>query len=215
MVRRLNVPLAIDPDRPAAARYLLQQNPKIDVLVADDGLQHYRLARDLEICVVDGGRGMGNGALLPAGPLREDPSRLREVPLTVVNGGGWYGESVEKATMHLRMNQAHDFSGVTEPVLRYKGQVVHAVAGIGYPERFFAQLRWQGIEVIPHAFPDHHAFTARDLEFGDTRPVLMTEKDAVKCATFAQAHWRFVPVQAELHADNAAYVRKLVDNLKR
>ena len=215
MARRLNVPLVIDPDRSAAARYLLQQNPSVDVLVADDGLQHYRLARDLEICVVDGTRGIGNGALLPAGPLREDPERLREIPLTVVNGGRWYGASAEHATMHLRMNQAHDFSGGTEPMSQFKGKRVHAVAGIGAPDRFFAQLRWQGIEVIPHPFPDHHPFTARDFDFGDSLPVLMTEKDAVKCAGFAQAHWRFVPVQAEIHSDNAAYVRKLVDNLKR
>jgi tetraacyldisaccharide 4'-kinase len=215
MARRLKVPLVIDPDRSAAARFLLQQNPDVDVLVADDGLQHYRLARDLEICIVDGKRGLGNGALLPAGPLREEPSRLREVPLTVVNGGGWHGQSEMHATMQLRMNQAHDFFGGSEPMSRFKRQAVHAVAGIGHPERFFAQLRWQGIEVIPHAFPDHHKFTARDLNFGDSRPVLMTEKDAVKCSEFAQPHWRFVPVQAELHADNAAYVRKLVDNLKR
>lgn len=215
MVRRLNVPLTVDPDRSAAARYLLQRNPEVNVLVADDGLQHYRLARDLEICIVDGSRGVGNGALLPAGPLRELPTRLREVPLTVVNGGGWYGESPMHAVMQLRMNQAYDFSGATESMSRFKGKPVHAVAGIGHPERFFAQLRWQGIQVIPHPFPDHHAFTARDLDFGDSLPVLMTEKDAVKCAPFAQAHWRFVPVQAEIHPDNTAYVRKLVDNLKR
>lgn len=215
MARRLNVPVVVDPDRSAAAAYLLRQNPDVNVLVADDGLQHYRLARDLEICIVDGTRGLGNGALLPAGPLRELPSRLQEVPLTVVNGGRWCGESPKHAVMHLRMNQAHDFSGAEEPMSRFKGQVVHAVAGIGHPERFFAQLRWQGIKVIPHPFPDHHAFTVADFNFGDSLPVLMTEKDAVKCAPFAQPHWRFVPVEAEIHADNAAYVRKLVDKLKR
>lgn len=215
MARRLNVPLAVDPDRSAAAAYLLKQSPQVDILIADDGLQHYRLARDLEICVVDGTRGTGNGALIPAGPLRELPSRLKEVPLTVVNGGRWSGESPRHAVMHLRMNQAHDFSGSAVPISRFKGQTVHAVAGIGHPERFFGQLRWLGIQVIPHPFADHHAFTSADLDFADSLPVLMTEKDAVKCASFAQPHWRFVPVEAEIHPDNAAYVRKLVDNLKR
>ncbi len=215
MARRLKVPLVIDPDRSAAGKYLLAQNPGVDVLVADDGLQHYRLWRDLEICVVDGTRGLGNGALLPAGPLREPPSRLNEVQLTVVNGGTWHCEAEPKANMRLLMSQVHAFDGTTESLAAYKGKTVHAVAGIGFPERFFSQLRWQGIEVIPHAFPDHHAYAAADFNFGDGRPVLMTEKDAVKCAAFAQGHWRFVPVVAELHADNAALVRKLVDNLTR
>ena len=215
IARRLNVPLAIDPDRANAGRFLLAQNPSINVLVTDDGLQHYRLARDIEICVVDGARGLGNGALLPAGPLRETATRLNEVDLTVINGGTWHCEAPIQANMRLLMTEAHAFTGQVEPLAVFKGKTVHAVAGIGYPERFFSQLRWLGIEVIPHPFPDHHVFGANDLSFGDTHPVLMTEKDAVKCATFAQAHWKFVPVIADLHSDNAAYVRKLVDNLKR
>ncbi|MES2490588.1 MAG: tetraacyldisaccharide 4'-kinase [Pseudomonadota bacterium] len=215
MARRLNVPVVIDPDRRAAARFLLTQNPTVNVLVADDGLQHYRLARDLEICIVDGMRGLGNGALIPAGPLREAPARLREVQLAVVNGGGWRGDAPEHADMFLRMTEAHTFTGAREPMAAFKGRTVHAVAGIGNPERFFGQLRWQGINVIPHAFPDHHAFTASDFNFIDTHPVLMTEKDAVKCLAFAQPHWRFVPVVADLHADYTALVRKLVNSLKR
>lgn len=215
MARRLNVPLVIDPDRRSAARFLLAQNAKVNVLVADDGLQHYRLPRDLEICIIDGSRGLGNGALLPAGPLRETAARLAEVQLAVVNGGGWRGDAPEHADMFLHMTEANTFTGAREPIAMFKGQVVHAVAGIGYPERFFAQLRGQGIEVIPHAFPDHHAFSASDLDFGDARAVLMTEKDAVKCTAFAQPHWRFVPVVAELHADHVAIVRKLINSLQR
>ncbi len=215
MARRLNVPVVVDPDRSAAGRFLLAQNPGVNVLVTDDGLQHYRLARDLEICVVDGTRGLGNHALLPAGPLREPSSRLNEVQLTVINGGVWHSESPVQAYMRLLINEAQAFTGAREPLAAYKGQAVHAVAGIGHPERFFGQLRAQGIEVIPHAFPDHHAFSAKDLDFGDSRPVLMTEKDAVKCVAFAQPHWRFVPVVADLHADYAELVRKLVNSIKR
>lgn len=215
MARRLNVPLVIDPDRRAAGRFLLAQNPTVNVIVADDGLQHYRLARDLEICIVDGMRGLGNGALIPAGPLREAPARMREVQLAVINGGGWRGDAPEHADMFLRMGEAHSFKGAREPLSVYKGQVVHAVAGIGNPDRFFSQLRWLGIEVIPHAFPDHHVFSSKDFDFVDAHPVLMTEKDAVKCADFAQADWRFVPVVADLHADYTALVRKLVNSLKR
>lgn len=215
MARRLNVPLAIDPDRCAAARFLLAQNPNVDVLIADDGLQHYRLARDLEICIIDGTRGLGNGELLPAGPLREVPARLSEVQLAVVNGGGWRGKAPEHADMFLRMTDANTFAGARQPLTTLEGQTVHAVAGIGNPERFFGQLRRQGIKVIPHAFPDHHSFSANDLNFGDRYPVLMTEKDAVKCTTFAQPHWHFVPVVADLHADYTALVRKLVNSLKR
>ncbi|MGH8541748.1 MAG: tetraacyldisaccharide 4'-kinase, partial [Stenotrophobium sp.] len=180
MAQRLGVPLAVAPDRVAAAKFLLQRHA-IDILVADDGLQHYRLPRDLEICVVDGARGLGNGALLPAGPLREAPSRLREVGLVVVNGGGWRRAAIPHADMMLRMDMAVSFSGGKKPLQDFAGQRVHAVAGIGNPERFFAQLRGQGIEVVPLAFADHHAYAAGDLDFGDQLPVLMTEKDAVKC----------------------------------
>jgi tetraacyldisaccharide 4'-kinase len=215
MARHLGVPLAVDPDRTAAAHFLLAQHPRIDVLVADDGLQHYRLPRDLEICVVDGVRGLGNGALLPAGPLRELPGRLREVALAVVNGGAWRGEAPIHADMKLQLDAAFSFAGERRTLESFKGQSVHAVAGIGHPERFFSQLRALGLDVIMHAFPDHHAYRADDLDFHDALPMLMTEKDAVKCGGFARANYWFVPVSAELHADDAAHVRKLCDSLKR
>jgi tetraacyldisaccharide 4'-kinase len=214
MARRLRCPLVVAPDRLAAARFLLQRH-KVDVLVADDGLQHYRLPRDLEICVVDGQRGLGNGALLPAGPLRESSARLREVGLVVVNGGQWRGEAQTHADMRLRIVNAVSFNGEQRVLESFKGESVHAVAGIGHPERFFAQLRAFGLEVIAHPFPDHHRFSTADLDFADELPVLMTEKDAVKCAAFAQSrHW-FVPVTASLHADDTAHVRKLCERLRR
>jgi tetraacyldisaccharide 4'-kinase len=215
MQRRLLCPLYVGPDRVAAARALLAE-AQVDVIVADDGLQHYRLARDLELCVVDGARRFGNGALLPAGPLREPPARLREVDLAIVNGADWRPEGVAAIGMTLEPGAAQPLAGGAEKTLeRFAGQTVHAVAGIGHPPRFFELLRQHGITVIAHPFADHHRYTAADLAFGaDRLPVLMTEKDAVKCRPFAQPqHW-VVPVQARIGEADAARVRKLVDSLR-
>jgi tetraacyldisaccharide 4'-kinase len=216
LAQRLQCPLVVDPDRLAAARVLIEKYP-IDVIVSDDGLQHYKLPRDLEICLVDGARGLGNGALLPAGPLREPPSRLRDVGLVVVNGGGWRGEAPQHVDMILRMSQAVSLCDpqTQKSLADFAGQRVHAIAGIGNPARFFSQLESCGIDVIAHAFPDHHVYSASDIRFGDDAPVLMTEKDAVKCRGFAQArHW-YVPVNAELGAADSALVRKLCEVLER
>ena len=216
LAQRLQCPLVVDPDRLTAARELIEKYP-IDVIVSDDGLQHYKLPRDLEICLVDGARGLGNGALLPAGPLREPPSRLREVGLVVVNGGGWRGEGPEHADMMLRMEQAVSLQAplVQKPLTDFAGQRVHAIAGIGNPARFFSQLQSFGIQVIPHVFPDHHDYNSLELSFGDNAPVLMTEKDAVKCSAFARTQQWFVPVNAELGAADSALVRKLCEVLER
>ncbi|MGH8506264.1 MAG: tetraacyldisaccharide 4'-kinase [Stenotrophobium sp.] len=215
LAQRLQVPVVVAPDRLAAARELLARHEAVDVLVADDGLQHYRLARDLEFCVVDAARGLGNGALLPAGPLRESPARLHEVDGVIVNGGGWRGAGRAHADMTLAMTTVISFGGRAQPLSAYVGQRVHAVAGIGRPERFFEQLHSFGIKVIPHAFADHHVYTLADLQFGDSLPLLMTEKDAVKCRGFAQRHWIYVPVTAQLDANGAALVRKLCEGLRR
>ncbi|MBI2383524.1 MAG: tetraacyldisaccharide 4'-kinase [Gammaproteobacteria bacterium] len=214
MAQRLRCPLAVGPDRVAAARRLLDGGA-VDVIVADDGLQHYRLHRDLEIAVVDGARGVGNGALLPAGPLREPPGRLAEVALVVVNGGGWRLAGTAPADMHLLADVAERLDGSARRELAaFEGQVVHAVAGIGNPQRFFAKLESLGIRVIPHGYPDHHAYAAADLDFGDDKPVLMTEKDAVKCRRFARPqHW-YVPVEAVLSAADTAAVQKLTAELR-
>ncbi len=192
--RRANVPVAVGKRRPEAARLLVDAG--VDVIIADDGLQHYRLQRDVEICVIDGERRLGNGLVLPCGPLREPPSRLRRVDYRVVNGGE---VGPGEVPMQLTGEEAVRVNGGDRrPLAAFRGQRVHAVAGIGHPARFFDSLRRHGLEVIGHAFEDHHAYVPGDLAFGDNLPVLMTEKDAVKCAAFAtQAMWS-VPVQARL-----------------
>lgn len=214
LAQRLGVPVVVAPDRVAAARELLNSH-QVDVLVADDGLQHYRLARDLEFCVVDAARGLGNRALLPAGPLRESPTRLTEVDCVIVNGGGWREQDGRYADMTLGMTHAVSFEQQTVALSSFAGQRVHVVAGIGRPQRFFEQLQSLGIEVIPHAFADHHRYTLAELQFDDKLPLLMTEKDAVKCRDFAQPHWRYVPVTAQLDANAAALVRKSCEELRR
>lgn len=186
--------VAVGRDRPAAARLLLEAG--CDVIVADDGLQHYRLARDVEICVIDGMRRFGNGRLLPLGPLREPLTRLRGVDFRVCNGG-----VAEPGEVPMRLDgaraQALD-SSESRSLTAFRGQRVHAVAGIGNPARFFDSLRSHGLTVIEHPFADHHAFVATDLDFGDGAPVLMTAKDAVKCCAFARSNCWSVPVRAEL-----------------
>ncbi|HET7931774.1 MAG TPA: tetraacyldisaccharide 4'-kinase [Rhodanobacteraceae bacterium] len=192
---RTGVPVAVGAERPAAARLLLQQG--VDVVIADDGLQHYALARDIEICVVDGARRFGNARLLPAGPLREPLTRLHDVDFVVCNGGEPHAGEV---SMQLAMGDAVALSDPsrTRPLGDFKGERVHAVAGIGNPVRFFEALRAFGIDVVAHPFADHQSYKATDLAFGDDAPVLMTEKDAVKCRAFAAAHWWRVPVSARL-----------------
>ena len=191
--QRAGCPVAVDPDRARAGQWLLQERG-CDVLIADDGLQHYRLARDLEIVVIDGQRRLGNGWVLPAGPLRETASRLHSVDLVVVNGDARPGE------LAMRLAPS-DLVAVKDPAVRRPlatlgGQAVHAIAGIGNPERFFGLLRGQGAVVEARAFPDHHPFSAQDIEPPGDAPVIMTEKDAVKCERFAGVrHW-MLPVEA-------------------
>jgi len=205
---RTGAPVAIGANRPDAATLLPGQG--VDVVIADDGLQHYALARDIEICVVDSVRGLGNARLLPAGPLRESPGRLEEVDFVVVNtshatNAPLTGDAPDRpriaSAIPMRLHgdvarNLHD--SLLRPLADLSGARVHAVAGIGHPPRFFDALRGFGIEVVEHAFPDHHRYAAGDLDFGDGLPVLMTEKDSVKCGGFAQPDWWSVPVSAEL-----------------
>jgi tetraacyldisaccharide 4'-kinase len=193
LARRCACPIRVAPDRVAAARDLPVE---CDVIISDDGLQHYRLRRDIEIAVVDAERGFGNGHCLPAGPLREPLRRLQEVDL-IVNNGKRDGAGYTMLLQELALHNLHNES-LTSYATDFHGQKVHAVAGIGHPARFFAHLRRLGLDVIEHGFPDHHAFTAGEIEFGDGAPVIMTEKDAVKCRRFAKPHHWYMPVQAEL-----------------
>jgi tetraacyldisaccharide 4'-kinase len=186
------------------------------VLVLDDGLQHYRLGRDIEIAVVDA-RGFGNGCLIPAGPLREPVSRLASVDAIVSNGAA----GRQGYAMRLEGRRLVDLAdaGRTVDAAEFVPKRVHAVAGIGDPGRFFRHLEALGFEVTPHPFPDHHAFVASDLEFGDGLPVVMTEKDAVKCNPFAavaakETFW-VLPVSAELDpAFGAMLEEKLRGNFR-
>lgn len=198
IARRTGARVRADRDRAAAARALAAAG--CDIVVCDDGLQHYRLARDLEIEVVDAARRYGNGRLLPAGPLREPAARAARCDFHVVNGvagdlppgfGEWPMRLVAERALPL-------LGGRPQPLSSFAGQRVHAVAGIGNPERFFAMLRALGIAVVPHAFADHHRYGGEDFEFGSDLPVLMTEKDAVKCTAFLGERHFSVPIRAEV-----------------
>lgn len=196
IARRSGCPVVVDPDRTAAVQHLLERHP-CDVIISDDGLQHHRLPRDLEIVVIDGERRLGNGFCLPAGPLREPASRLRDVDLVICNGGPQPDPdgAHRMFLVHAQAVALRD-EKPGRPLGSFAPGPVHAVAGIGHPPRFFDMLRASGIEPIEHAFRDHHRFTAADICFDDDLPVLMTEKDAVKCQAFADArHW-YVPVSA-------------------
>jgi len=206
--QRTGAAVVVGRDRVAAARHLLAA--RVDVILADDGLQHLRLGRDFEIAVIDAARGMGNGHLLPAGPLREPSSRLSCVGAVVVNGEGAPIELPVPVSavfaMHLVGEQLRSLSGTGEPLplTNFIGRRVHALAGLGNPQRFFAQLRAAGLEVLAHAFPDHHVYRADELDFGDQLPLLMTEKDAVKCRAFAAPDRWYLPVAASFTPEHAA-----------
>lgn len=200
-------PMAVGPQRVQAATALLENND-CDVILSDDGLQHYALRRDLEIAVIDGVRRMGNGFCLPAGPLREPVNRLGQVDLLVVNGLGNHGEYPMRmrATHALGLDRDHNVRELTG----FRGQQVHAVAGIGNPERFFDALRQAGIQVDAHVYPDHHGYTARELTFDDDLPVLMTAKDAVKCRGFGLQNAWYVPVTIDMGDDFSARFLELL-----
>ncbi len=200
---RAGWPMAVADSRVSAARALLAAHPECNVILADDGLQHYRLARDVEIAVVDAARGFGNGWRLPAGPLREGPQRLAAVDAVVALissdaaaariPAGAFQMTLAGDTFH-RVNAPAVVAGARA----FAGSGIHAVAGIGNPARFFAQLRALGIDAITHPFPDHHPFTAADLAFPGAKAILMTEKDAVKCVAFADERCWYLPVVARV-----------------
>ena len=203
IARATGAKVRVDRDRVAAAKALVAAG--CNVIVCDDGLQHYRLARDIEIEVQDARRRYGNGRLLPAGPLREPVERAADCDFRVLNLGVASEADAQRDSglgewpMRLQVGAAQPVhGGRAQPLSAFAGQRVHAVAGIGDPERFFSMLRDAGIAVVPHAFPDHHAYVAADFEFGSRLPVLMTVKDAVKCADLTDAQAFMVPVDAVL-----------------
>jgi len=195
-------PTCVGPDRPAAVEALLGHTD-VNLVISDDGLQHYALGRDLEIAVIDGARRLGNGFLLPAGPLREPASRLRRVDMVVVNGQARPGEF----SMKLHQPEIRPLlGGAPAETGRFAGHRVHAVAAIGNPQRFFDLLGRLGIQVEAHPFPDHHPFRAEDLWFDDGLPILMTEKDAVKCRRLVCRNCWVVHVDAQ---PDAGFVHRL------
>jgi len=212
LARRSGCPVWIGPDRVQVARALRGAHPEVDVLVLDDGLQHYRVRRDLEIAVLDA-RGLGNGFLLPAGPLREPRLRLKTVDAVVAHGFS----APHAFSMVLEGEEVHRMTDARErrSLASFAGQKVHAAAGIGDPQRFFAHVARGGAQVIPHPFPDHHPFSARDLEFGDGLPVILTEKDAVKLRSVARTHWWVLPVSARLDPAFGAWLVGKLDECRR
>lgn len=207
LARRSGCPVWVGPDRVRVIERLRAKHPEVNVIVLDDGLQHYRLRRDVEIAVVDA-REFGNGLLLPAGPLREPPARLRSVGAVVAHGADRarlaaiargvpvFEMRLEGETLH-RMTDARD----RQPLEALAGKSLHAVAAIGDPERFFLKLSRAGAQIRRHPFPDHHPLRAEELVFGDALPVVMTEKDAVKLRRAARPEWWVLPVQAVLEPD--------------
>jgi len=192
-------PVVICINRALAVKTLLA-NSHCDIVVSDDGLQHYRMGRDVEIALLDGARGLGNRCLLPAGPLRESSTRLQTVDFVVVRGE----EGKSEFTMDF---EPQEWRRVVEKTLdpavkprddsasaRDDRKEIHAVAGIGHPEQFFSMLEKQGYVVRTHVFPDHYVYRAEDFHFGDDLPIVMTEKDAVKCRGFADERFWYVPV---------------------
>ena len=202
LARRGVCPIIAGPDRVADGELAIRRFG-CNLLLCDDGLQHYRLARDIEIAVVDGERGLGNGRCLPAGPLREPAGRLATVDLVIHNGGTGPGHRfrlVPGAAFLL-----HDPAQQC-PLRDFSGQRVTAVAGIGNPRRFFDMLRGHGIHVGERPYPDHHPFTAADAVAWPPGSVLMTEKDAVKCANIERVDLWVCPVEAAPDDDFVAAV---------
>lgn len=211
IMNRCACPVWIGPDRVQVAEALLKDSD-CDIIISDDGMQHYALGRDIEIAVIDGQRRMGNGLCLPAGPLRERPGRLSQVDLIVVSGQAGPEE-------HAMMLVGYELISLTEPERRMslneasKIGEVHAIAGIGNPERFFSTLRAAGLILKTRAFPDHHKYSAAQINPNDDLPVFMTEKDAVKCYTLAsQRHW-YLKVNASLGSRFVQNLNQLLGGL--
>ena len=208
LFQRCGCPVVVGPDRIAAAKMLLAQTP-CDVIVSDDGLQHYRLERQVEIAVIDGVRKFGNGRCLPAGPLREKPTRLRSVDIVVVNDGDW--PNAYKMSFTLQAAVSLQDNTITRPLSDFQAGSIHAVAGIGHPDRFFNSLRDLGLSVIEHPFPDHHSFRREDCVFEDDFPVVMTEKDAVKYSEFSVINQYYVPISVTLDEEVYRIIEKKIE----
>ena len=193
--RQTACPMVVAPNRIAAGKMLLDHY-HCDIIISDDGLQHYALQREIEIIIVDGNRGFGNQYCLPAGPLREPLSRMNSVDFIIYNGGH---DNVDY-TMQLIQKPAVNLvqPTLTKDISEFNSQQVHAIAGIGNPQQFFDQLTQYGLNIIPHPFADHQPFQHNDINFNDDKAILMTEKDAVKCQHFANKNMWYIPIEVAI-----------------
>ncbi len=208
ILAKLNVPFFIDKNRSRAARKL-QEKHDVDVIISDDGLQHYAMGRDIEIAVIDGIRRLGNGLAFPAGPLREPKSRLSEVDFIVNNGGPTEGDEILMTlspAKFIHLNSGKEYSVDKWPMHNQ----VHAVAGIGNPNRFFDLLVRMGFEFDKNPFPDHHKYNKRDLYYLDHLPILMTEKDAAKCKHFKNSKIWYLSIEPKIESQ---FVDRLEEKL--
>jgi len=215
IAKKTNCPVVVGQKRALAVEHLIN-NFDCNIVLSDDGLQHYAMSRDIEICVVDNSKYFGNNLCLPAGPLREPKSRLKQVDYIVYHNtkrlktSTIIADDVNKNLLmqldfeliypldsFLQMDSSTKITSITD----YKNKTVHAIAGIASPERFFEQLRMYGVKVIEHPYADHYQFSQSDLEFDDEFPVLMTEKDAVKCFALKHKNCSYISVKATLSMD--------------
>lgn len=212
IVKRSQVPLVIDPKRAKAVQYLLN-NDAVDIIFSDDGLQHYGLARDLELVMIDATRGLGNGYCLPMGPLREPVERLKTVDAVIYNGAEQ--DTKSGFSMQLQPDKLINVLTNEQQTLEYfeQGQQLHAVAGIGNPQRFFKTVENLGWNPIPHEFKDHAVYDKTLLNFQDSLPVIMTEKDAVKCQEFAKPNWWYLKVNSQPSAGFVAWFEQKLTEL--
>lgn len=196
LFEQITCPFVVDPNRTQAVAYLLQKFPQVNVLISDDGLQHYKLHRDLEIVVIDAKRQFGNKQIIPAGPLRESMSRLKKVDLLIANGEkiAGYHTMFLKPKRLVNVLDQHKFKDLSF----LADKEIHAVTGIGNPQRFFDTLEKLGAQVIEHPFPDHHKFMASDLCFEVNAPIIMTHKDAVKCNEFNHDNLYYLEIMADI-----------------
>lgn len=201
IARRCGCPVVVSRDRVCGAQRLADVH-ECDIVVCDDGLQHYRLQRDVEIAVIDGARHLGNGDCIPGGPLREPSSRLADVDMVLVNGGeegdGRFGMRLQGECLKLLCSD--DAQAPSGDLQNWRGKRVHAVAAIGHPQRFFKTLEQAGLDVVPHVFPDHHLFKKDDFHFEEDLDIVMTEKDAVKCQALVIPKAWYLPV--EMHVSD-------------
>ena len=216
---RTGCPVFIGADRVATGEALLETYPDCTVIISDDGLQHYRLQRDVEIVVFDGVKGFGNGALLPAGPLRESQARLKTVDVLVSNGKAVFGHLVAQKPIEMFLESAAVYNLVNHQLKLDLSTLVHkkiiAIAGIGNPERFFQQLRLLGLDFQSRAYSDHYVFQASDFEDIKADVILMTEKDAVKCTSFAKPNFWALPVNAVIHQDLLMIIIDKLNKLRK